>query len=65
MQGPIKLKPEVLEPNDPELPLARGAIGRQPTPTRQELIKMKRTKEAGGLIDWTAEPGVPTRAKFK
>jgi hypothetical protein len=49
-QGRVSLKILQLSPADTSLPRPRGYIGAVPEINRQELRKLERTREFGGLL---------------
>jgi hypothetical protein len=65
-QRPIRLKIEILRPDDETLPVSRGAALNGHRASAAEVEKKERqlalTRAAGGLIDLHSEPRRPTRA---
>lgn len=63
-QQPVILSETVLDPADPELPKPQGTVGEKPI-NQMEALRLKRTLDAGGLVDDHAISGTPARARFK
>jgi hypothetical protein len=62
-QPPVELIPVVLDLHDPSLPPARGeAFTLKHQPKAYEMRRLKRTRDAGGLIDDYTSIGQPSRA---
>ena len=54
-QGEVLLTNIIIDPSDTTLPRPLGVVAKKRNPSPRELMKLERTKRAGGLVDDSVE----------